>query len=217
MLKLSFLIYFFILTSSALYGVYSFTKLKYPYRVLVVLIVLSCIKELVDKMVYTNSSDGNYLNHFLLILTLVLNLFIYLPQWGNDDRLKRNVLVITLSFFVFIVLNIIYFQGLLVNPTNNFVFLCIQMVGLSLLSFKVIINSPADESIYKKPLFWLSVSNLFFYNVVYLILTCFHFFKSSGVLGEWIPFVSVYANYFLYSGYIVAIYFHKINQNVQHR
>jgi|GEM_PF-1924426 len=212
---LGFFIYRIIITLSALYGLYSYKRLNKAYKALVFLIVLSCIKELVDKYVYNTFSGGNYLSHFLLTSALVLNLRIYLPQWAENTKLKRGAVLITMSFFILSILNMMYVQNIMVNPTNGLVLLCLQMVGFSLVSFKVIINSPADVAIYKKPLFWLSVSNLFFYTVIYLVFSFFHFFKGVGDVGNWIPVVATLSNYLLYIGYGIAIYVHKNKLNVQ--
>jgi len=211
---LGFFIYRIIITLSAFYGVYSYKRLDKSYKALVVLLVLSCVKELVDKYVYNTFPDGNYLNHLLLTSALILNLLIYLPQWGENRKLKRGAVVITLIVFILSILNTIYIQNLQVNPTNGLVLLCLQMVGFSLFSFKIIINSPANVAIYSKPLFWLSVSNLFFYTVVYLVFAFYHFFKDVGDIGDWIPILAVLSNYILYTGYGITIYVHKNKLNV---
>lgn len=214
-LELSIFIYYIILTGSALFGVLNFRYLEAPYKLLVGLIVITCLKELVFKFVYLESLDGNYLSHLLLMITLIVNPYIYLPQWERNRKLKNYMVLITMIFIIFFVLSIFYIQGLEMMPTNGLVVLCLQMVIFSLLSFKIIINSPAVSSIYKNPLFWLSISNLFLYTILYLNFSFFHFYKGVGVMGRWIPLLSALSNYFLYIGYGIAIYVHKKSFNVQ--
>jgi hypothetical protein len=215
--KLSFIVYLFILIATTIYGLLSLKKLDISYKMLVVLIVVSCSKELLDKFVYHQSSEGSYLGHLLLLMTLILNMLIYLPQWEGNVRLKKFVKLISIGFFVLVILNTIYIQDFGLMPTNGLVLLCIQSVGFSLLSFKIIVNLPANEPIYNKPLFWLSISNLIFYTVMYLVLAFFHFYKFVGEIGNWLPFVALVSNYLLYIGYGVAIYVHKNKLNVHSR
>jgi hypothetical protein len=217
-LELSIFIYYVILTSSALFGVFNFKYLEIPYKVLVVLIVITCIKELVFKYVYMESFEGNYLSHLLLMITLIMNPFIYLPQWGGGNKkIKDYMIFISVFFIILFVLSFIYVQGLEMMPANGLVALCLQMVIFSLLSFKIIINSPAVNSIYKNPLFWLSIANLFLYTILYLNFAFFHFYKGVGAMGSWLPLLSAFSNYLLYIGYGIAIYVHKKTFNVQRR
>lgn len=206
--------YLIILTSVTIYALNNYKIFLKSFKVLTVLLVIITVKEFLSKYVYHYNYDGNYLNHCLLTLTLILNLYIYLPQWSGNKKLKIIVSVISILFACLAVLNSVFLQNLYLTPSNGLILLCLQMVLLSLLSFKIIINSPANESIYMKPLFWLSVSNLFFYTVVYLIFAFFHFYKEVGKIGSWLPLILSMANCLLYIGYGISIYVHKKRINV---
>jgi len=206
--------YLIILISVTMYALNHYKNFLKPFKVLTVLLVIITVKEFLSKYVYNYNYDGNYLNHCLLTLTLIVNLYIYLPLWSGNKKLKTSVSVISILFACLAILNSVFLQNLYLTPSNGLILLCLQMVLLSLLSFKIIINSPANESIYMKPLFWLSVSNLFFYTVVYLIFAFFHFYKEVGKIGSWLPLVLHMANCLLYIGYGISIYVHKKRINV---
>jgi hypothetical protein len=208
--SLKFLFYILLVLASALYGIYCYTRLAKPFRILVVLILTVFVSECSGRLLthYYGSSIPAY--HILILLQMILYPGIYLQALPPRKTITTVVVILAVSGFCLSVLNSLFLQTVFIFPSYGILFLSLLIVGLALLSFYFMLQQPADVSPVKDSLFWFNVGNLFFYCTTFFIFGFFTpLLKQSGNLLVWGYNLIYIANLGLYTCYFTALRLQK--------
>jgi hypothetical protein len=170
------IIYYSNLLISALVGCVLFRKIEIQYKWLTVLIVLTLISEMTAKYVaYGLDKPNSIVYHFFTPLEYILLVIIFI-YFINQKKWNRIITGSAAGLLVFEIVNTIYFQPLQETNTNTIIMESTLLVGLSLLLFLKIRETPSKQNILKKGVFWFNSAVLCYYSFN-IIIWGFHSMK----------------------------------------
>lgn len=206
-----FLIYLIILIVATFYGLMYFKKFNKPYRIIVILLLLTLILDLTGRIGMNLGMESTYfIYHFNIIILVSINLLFYLNIFENSSQLlKRIAILVTIIILIGTILNSVFYQQLNDFPSNGITLHAIQTIFLSLLAFQEMIKQPIEIPLLEQPLFWVNSGNLFFYTITFLIFAFFDYYKMIENWNYWFMLILTTSGIVLYSSYFRAIYLDK--------
>jgi hypothetical protein len=129
-------------------------------------------------------------NHFFYnilfdIRFLVIAVFFFFQF--SEQLTKKMIRAFLVLFPVFVIINTLRFQGFYTLHTYSYVLGGIFVILLCILYFWKLYNSEETQSIFKDPVFWFSLSWLF-----YFFITVPYFGMMNYLVNNWLDFASRY-------------------------
>ncbi|MGV6860568.1 MAG: hypothetical protein ACWA41_02290 [Putridiphycobacter sp.] len=188
----------------SIYGLIHYKKLDPTYKYLTILVFIGGIIETFNNLNPSLIFFGKSHYQILTFISLGLHFFIF-HSFFKTSKFQKISFWISIILLCLAVISTIFFQKITKFPTNNLVFLSIQGVFLSILSFIQIINQKAIKNLYNLPEFWLSISVLFFYTINYTTLAFFFFYAEIAMHYYSINYLLFSVAFLYYIGLFIAI------------
>jgi len=204
--------YYLLMVIVSIYGIINIKKLSNNFKLLILLIVISTCAEIFNYFTFTFHFLTIKIYYFTIPINMALFYFILKPYWKNKNIIFFNgvITIIAIIFSIYTSIFIVEFEG---YPSIELTFLSVLTIIFALVTLKAIISSPAQNSLFIKPEFWLSITILVFFTISYLNLSLFEFYlffvKNNYNIVELIfrIFTILY-----YIGFFIAIYYNiKLN------
>lgn len=190
--------YQLILLLATLTGIVRFLHLPTPARVLVALLLITCIGEGVSTALAHHRCNNIIVYHFLVIVSywcyaLIYYLLITAPG------LRMKILVTPLFYTIIAVVNSLYFEKLNEFPSVNLILYGISLSVYAVLYFKHLMDQDRFEPSLKNPAFLFSIAVLAYYTVETFNWGITRYLISKRVMT---------LNPIIYFGYIVSCLFY---------
>ena len=205
-----FIFYLILLVFISIYGVYSFNKLTRPYKVLVILILLTLISEFCGRWTYAKYKLTFPPYHFLIPITIFFHAVIYNGLTELKTRYKNLIFVASGFFILLSIINTVYFQSIFSFPSNSITLLSINAIFLSLITFLQMLKFPTEVQLTKQSMFWFNLGNFIFYTLTFF---AFAFINYRTNYNAWIAITIWSANIILYVCYFISIFYNKTKIN----
>lgn len=157
-------IYQLILLLVTFAGLVRFLSLPAPARVLLLLLLLTCISEVISTSLARHRCNNIIVYHFLVIVSYwCYSLIYYLLIKAPGVRMK--IIVAPLFYTVLAVINSLYVERLNEFPSVNLILYGISLSVYAVLYFKYLIDEDTFEPSVKKPEFLFSIAVLTYYTM----------------------------------------------------
>ena len=176
---------------AGLAAAFSFRKpASFPFRVFASLIIFITVMETAANIMAFNGRR----NHFLFNIFEPVNFFTIAYFYTfhlHHPFLKKTIHFFLCIFPLFVVTNTILIQSLSNLNTNSYVFGGSFILLLSVVYLWQLYNSYETHSIFRDPVFWISIANLFYFaiSVPYLGMLNFLYAQYPEFTREYYEFV----------------------------
>lgn len=139
-------------------------------RIVPLLVVwsISDILAIFSAIIFKNNSP---VFHAYALIGLLLLLTYYYPQLKDLPHMRSVFFIGVLGYGIIWGLNLMFFQPLLILPSNAIMFASVLILFFVLTSFKYMLDHPIETSLFLQPRFWVNTGILIFYSS-----TFFYFF-----------------------------------------
>lgn len=207
MLPLDLFLYLGLLLSGFLYGIFHYSNLLAPSKLLTQLLGFIFLAEIISVLLAYTISYNLVVSYFLALIQLIYYYLIHKVLFASKQF--KNMLKIIFSLaFVAILLSTFFiykFQG---HPSSISALLALYVVVSSLLYFLQMLRYPNTQSIFQEFGFWFGAGNLIFFSFTFFIFATYQSFLVNEVQAQpiWTKIVVKGCNFILYASYLVAIF-----------
>jgi hypothetical protein len=187
-----------ILLIATLTGIVRFSRLTTPARVLVLLLVSTCICEGISTTLAYRKCNNIFIYHFLVIISFWFYSYMYyllIPA----SRLRLRILVIPLLYTPLALINSLYFEKLNEFPSINLILYGVSLSVYAILYFKQLIDLDLFDPSVSNPLFLFNTAVL-----IYFTMETFNW----GILRYLISKRYMTLDPLIYFGYIASILYY---------
>lgn len=201
-----YLFYFVLLMGLCLYGFKRFKQLDQGYRYLTYLAVTITVSESLSRLAVWQFENNLPLYHILIPFQAVFYYLIFRSLIRNPKAKKVALFLGLLTLLTSLGLSFQY--GLNTFPSLNLSVLSLYIIGFSLHLFYQLVQNPSEQSLFRLPDFWFALGNLIFFAGAFMIFTLLQILIINDLnRPQYIYDVILVLNYFLYTSYVVSIYF----------
>jgi len=153
-----------------------YKRLTMPFKLLAIWLALDFLLDASNQYFIHTYKNNARLSQVLCILEYVFYAIIYYNLF-RGRAVKKFILVTIALFFVFFVINALFFQSFTtVFPTNAIMTAEILYVIFAILLFRQMLRYPLQVNIMKQSVFWFNTAILFFSTTMFLNLSLMNFY-----------------------------------------
>lgn len=152
---------------------------------------LSDILALFSAIIFKNN---NPIFHAYSLVGTVFILVYYYPQLKNLPYMRSVFWLGMMGYFLIWLVNLLFFQELIVFPSNAIMFSSLLILFFVLMSFKYMLDHPIQESIFVQAQFWFNTGILIFYSSSFLYFFFETYLKKIGQYPIYLGDVIRYPN-----------------------
>ena len=151
----------FVWLSAALAAFTLSKKISFAYRLFCWLIIFLSLMETVGNIMAFYGQRNHFLFNILEPINFLgVSYFFYLVF--HDTRVKKIIFIYLFVFPLFTIINVLWLQDFFSLATNSFVFGGTFVFILSVAYLWQLYNSNETTSIFRDPVFWISLAYLFY-------------------------------------------------------
>ncbi|UAY52635.1 hypothetical protein [Ferruginibacter albus] len=203
-------VYFIILFTIALYGIYNYKRSVIAFRLLTILLSLTFFAEVLAYILASAMHENVTVYKIYTPLHIVLFTLIY---YSLMSSLSTKALTLTIGFIVFLFITVLIINSDGQNFPNSIVSIDTGAIVLfSLIFFYEMIRTLSEDKLFISGLFWLNSSTLFYFSTkfAYWISFSYLFKHSPTILNTLIRIFGLLDPlYYLLLG--MSLYFHIQN------
>lgn len=129
--------------------------------------------------------EGNApVHHLFTVVYYLLLVYYFYPILKEETGMKFYFIASSAVLFVFALLNALYFQPLMVMPTNAIMFHCLFILAITLFSFKQMLANPIAVPLQYQSQFWISAGFLVFNSWAFFFFATHAYFLQIGAYPE---------------------------------
>jgi hypothetical protein len=184
-------------------GLFIYSRIKY-LRPIVLLLGLTFVSEIASRFFAKYLHNSNPVYHFFNPLQVVLlGCFFYMAV--EKPVLKKGIMISIMGMLVFSVLCSVFINGLMIFPEYFLNVSTFVVIIWATILFIQILDLPAEQNIFKKPVFVISMAILWFYLFAFSFVLLHNYFLKHNVSSKYIGILHYYSNIIYYTLLLTAM------------